>query len=168
MSAIKTWLKKQSGGGAVMISSEPYLRRLVHKLPWSARQWLIKALSKGVIRHEALIRQDADFDEVYELFHKAKPFPPKITGKCISSRHFDAAGTQTCQIMIEGRYNDILAADVHYIPVAADFSNIEQALEKFRDELYRTSMVKRTRDFILSNHTYVHRMGQVEAFVRAL
>jgi hypothetical protein len=35
-----------------------------------------------------------------------------------SSRHFEAVGTKTCQIMFRGRFNDILAADRHYLALA--------------------------------------------------
>lgn len=168
MTAIKHWLKGRSGGAALTIPADSPLRRFTHKLPWGVRQWLMKALSKGLIRHEALIGEDADFDEIHKRFFESKPFPPDISGKCVSSRHFDAAGTQTCQILIEGRFNDIFRADEHYIPVRRDLSDAAQAVAKFRDVSYRQAMVERTRDYVMSEHTYAHRIGQIEEIVRGL
>lgn len=165
MLEIKAWLTSQSGGGITIKSDSP-LRRLVHKLPWSVRQVLIKILSRGPVRHEALIGEDADFDEVYQRFFATKPWPPKITGKCVSSRHFDAAGTKTCQIMIEGRFNDIFRADEHYIPLKRDLSDADDAVRKFRDHTLRTEMVDRTHAYVMDAHTYAHRIKQIEDIVR--
>ena len=168
LNAIKAWVKSQGGGGAVTIASESPLRRLAHKLPWGVRQWLIKVLSKGLIRHEALIGEDIDFEEVYGRFFKSKPFPPNVSGKCVSSRHFDAAGTLTCQIMIEGRYNGIFHAHDHYIPIKHDLSDVPEAVEKFRDVSYRKAMVEQTHEYVMSQHTYKHRIRQIEDIVRSL
>ena len=125
-------------------------------------------LSKGLIRHEALIGDDVNFGEVYERFFKMKPFPPEVNGKCVSSRHFDAAGTQTCQIMIAGRYNDIFHAHEHYIPIKPDLSDADAAVARFRDSAYRQDMVERTYEYVMSQHTYAHRILLIEEVVRSL
>ena len=41
--------------------------------------------------------------------------PSALNGKAISSRHLEPIGTRTCQVLIEGFYNGILEADVHYL-----------------------------------------------------
>jgi hypothetical protein len=51
----------------------------------------------------------------------------------ISPRHLEAVITKTAQILIEGNYSGVLEADRHFIPVRADFSNIDDALEQARD-----------------------------------
>ncbi|MDB9891236.1 glycosyltransferase [Alphaproteobacteria bacterium] len=163
---IKAWLKSQSSSG-ITIKSSDYLHRLAHKLPWSVRQILIKILSHGLMRHEALIGNDVDFEEVFKRFFATKTWPPKVTGKCVSSRHFDAAGTRTCQIMIEGRYNDIFKANEHYIPMKRDLSDIHEAVYKFRDEVFRNEIVERSYVFIMDNHTHAHRIKQIEYAVRS-
>jgi hypothetical protein len=168
MAAIKAWLKSQNGGGVVTIVSDSPLRRLAHKLPWGVRQWLINRLSKGLIRHESLIGKGVDFNEVFDRFFKSKPFPPDITGKCVSSRHFEAAGTKTCQIMIEGRFNNIFRAEEHYIPLKRDLSDAAEAVDKFRDKTYRNAMVERTYEFVRAEHTYAQRIHQIEEIVRSL
>lgn len=96
------------------------------------------------------------FEEVYKLFFKNQR--NTISGKAISSRHFEPIGTKTCQILIEGYYNGILMPDENYISVKKDLSNINDAICRFRDEDYRNRMVERTYEYVMDNHTYRHRV----------
>lgn len=100
--------------------------------------------------------QGATFKEVYERFFKGQP--RLVSGKCISSRHFEPIGTKTCQILIEGDFNGVLKADVHYIAVKKDLSNIDDVVRRFKDEEYRREMVERTYEYVLAEHTYRHRL----------
>ncbi len=88
-----------------------------------------------------------------------------VSGKAISSRHFEPAGTKTCQILIEGVYNGILVADEHYISIKKDLSNVDDAICRFRDEEYRKRMVERTYEYVMDGHTYRHR---VDALLHAI
>jgi Glycosyl transferases group 1 len=81
-----------------------------------------------------------------------------VSGKCISSRHFEAIGTETCQILFPGRYNDLLEPDRHYLRLEPDFSNIDEVLAKFRDESFRLRLVRGAREWALDAHTYAHRV----------
>ncbi|MEX0663505.1 MAG: glycosyltransferase [Acidimicrobiia bacterium] len=80
------------------------------------------------------------------------------SGKCVSSRHFDAIGTETCQILFPGRYNDLLVADRHYLRLETDFSNIDDVLARFRDDAHRTRLAHETREWALQSHTHAHRI----------
>ncbi|MBM4442462.1 MAG: glycosyltransferase family 1 protein [Candidatus Rokubacteria bacterium] len=101
----------------------------------------------------------ATFEEVQRLFFK--DFRNPVNARCISSRHFDAIGTRTCQLMFPGRYNDILKADVHYIAVERDFSNVRDAVARFRDEAYRRRMVEDTYSYVRDAHTLRHRVAEL-------
>lgn len=104
--------------------------------------------------------EDLDFADAYEKFFRhTKPCP--VYSKAISSRHFDAVGTKTCQIMLKGLYNGILRADEHYIGLESDFSNAGEAVERFRDDGYRQDMVDRTYEYVMEEHTYRHRVDAV-------
>ena len=83
------------------------------------------------------------------------------SGKCVSSRHFEAIGTETCQILFPGRYNDLLVADEHYLCLERDFSNIDDVLGRFRDASHRTKLVRATREWALDHHTHHHRVRAV-------
>ena len=101
--------------------------------------------------------RDAGFEEVFDRFFRG--LPREVSGKSISSRHFEPIGTKTCQILLDGEYNGILARDRHYIAIDKDFGNIEEALERFRDLGCRARMVEETYDYVVSEHTYAHRVA---------
>lgn len=99
---------------------------------------------------------NVSFQEIYDLYFKNRQ--NSVSGKAISSRHFEPIGTKTCQILIEGGYNGILKADEHYISVKKDLSNIEDVIQRFKDNSYRRSMVERTYEYVMDSHTYRHRV----------
>ena len=107
---------------------------------------------------------EAAFDEVFKRFFDS-PEVEYVSGKCISSRHFEPIGTKTCQILLEGNYNGILKADEHYICVKKDLSNMDDVVRRFKDEAYRRLIVERSYDYIMSTHTYQHR---VKALIKAV
>ena len=100
--------------------------------------------------------RQATFEEVFERFYQDQP--RLVSGKSISSRHFEPIGAKTCQILLEGDYNGILNADEHYISVKKDLSNIYEAIDCFKDESYRQAMVERTYEYVMAEHTYPHRV----------
>jgi hypothetical protein len=158
VNAIREFIFSQSSG--LVIANDSPLRRLGHKMPWPLRRLLRKVLGYGPLKHEMLLNEQADYEQIYRHFFAGRA-KPSVYGKCISSRHFDAAGTKTMQILFPGRYNDILIAGKHYFPLAPDFSNVDEALDRLRDLKARKAMVDETYDFILQHHTYEHRMQQV-------
>jgi hypothetical protein len=99
---------------------------------------------------------ETTFKEVYDRFFRDYPYP--VNGKAISSRHFEPIGTKTCQILLEGRYNDILKADVHYISLRKDYSNIDNVIERFEDKEYVKQLVNESYEYIMEHHTYPHRV----------
>jgi hypothetical protein len=106
-------------------------------------------------------RPDASFEEVFEKFFAG--VPRGVSGKSISSRHFEAIGTKTCQVLIEGHYNGILKAGEHYIPVRSDLSDIDEAIRALRDQTLCRAIADRTYELAMSSHTYDHRVADVLA-----
>ncbi len=105
------------------------------------------------------IYPETPFPRLFELFFRDIVRP--VSGKAISSRHFEPIGTKTCQLLLEGNYNGILKADEHFIPIRRDLSNVLDSVEKLKDEAYRLAMVERTYDYVMSSHTYQHRVRQL-------
>ncbi|MEZ4561148.1 MAG: hypothetical protein R2853_00215 [Thermomicrobiales bacterium] len=101
----------------------------------------------------------ATFDDVFDRFFKT--YPVTVSGKAISSRHFEPIGTGACQILLEGDYNGILKADEHYISLRKDHANLHDVVERFTDETYREEMVERTRDYVLTEHTHDVRVASL-------
>ena len=84
-----------------------------------------------------------------------------MSGKAISSRHFEAVGTKTCQLLVEGRYNGILEAGVHYIPVRRDLDDIEDATRRLLDTAERTRIADAAYEHVRRGHTYSHRVDHL-------
>ncbi len=108
------------------------------------------------MRHEALDDSGVSFEEIEARFFSGYPRCPMYS-KAISSRHFDAAGTGTCQILVRGRYNDILQAGEHYIAVNPDMSDARQAIERFSDPVERRRIAESAYALVHDGHTYRHR-----------
>lgn len=116
---------------------------------------MITAAKEFVLEHPT-----AAFDDVFDRFFK-NPSAEFVSGKCISSRHFEPIGTKTCQMLVEGHFNGILEADEHYVAVKKDLSNIDDAVAKFRDISFRKKIVDNTYEYVLDQHTYHHRVDRL-------
>jgi hypothetical protein len=95
---------------------------------------------------------DAPFADVWERFFKdyRDPVPLRI----ISSRHVEAAGTRTAQVLFEGDYDGYFVPDVHYIPLKKDFSNAREVVAKFQDEGMRLAVADRAYELVRETLTY--------------
>jgi hypothetical protein len=117
---------------------------------------LWRILKTDLVRFEVLEDAEVPFAQLEgRFFHPGKR--PTVYGKAISSRHFDAIGTKTCQLMLKGRFNDILVPDVHYLAIEPDFHNLDNVIERFRDPGVSTRIAEAAYDLVQSAHTYAHR-----------
>jgi hypothetical protein len=150
-----------------VIKRTPLMSKLLNSLPYRFKQSIKGAMKNLPVVDQASVADDADFDEIFELFFKGKSKCPAY-GKAISSRHFDAIGTKTIQVSFPGRYNDILRADEHYISLNTDFSNIDEVLAKVADVDFCETMTERTLDYALAGHTHRHRIDDLIKTVTGL
>jgi hypothetical protein len=157
--AIRDYIAGGNRSVAVRVGSP--LSRLARRLPYAAKVVLRKLARAGFVDYEALSAERLDFAEIYGRFFAGRKKAP-VYSKCISSRHFDAIGCKTLQIMFPGRYGDILRADEHYVALNQDFSNIDEVLDLLRDVAARQRIVDRTYDYVMSEHTYKHRLQHLE------
>lgn len=107
---------------------------------------------------------DATLDELRSAVFD-KPLPPHRSGKALSSRHLEPAGTMTCQVLLEGDYNGVLRPGEHYIEVKRDLSNLDQALERVADRNHAAAVARRAHEHVMRHHTYAKR---VDALLHAL
>lgn len=145
----------ENRAGLVIDDATP-LRHLVRRLPLPVKSMIGWVLRRGPVKYAAFEDSQLDFEELNERFFKDAPRCPAYS-KAISSRHFDAVGTKTCQILIKGRYNDILEADTHYLAVAPDHSNLDDVIARFKDPTVRTQVTDAAYEFVMERHTYAHR-----------
>ncbi len=136
-------------------------------LPSPVKSILWKALKHGPVKFEVLDDFDTPFAELEQRFFRNAERCPAY-GKAISSRHFDAIGTKTCQIMLRGRFNDILVADEHYVAIEPDFSNADDAIGRFKDAGERRRIVDQAYEHVMNLHTHRHRTAQVRALLEGL
>jgi hypothetical protein len=115
---------------------------------------LIRSVDSWVAEHPSVT-----FEEIEERFFHS--FPSPVSGKAISSRHFEPIGTKTAQILVAGEYNGILRPNEHYLPLARDLSNVCEVVELLRDEGARCTLVDRTYDYVIAHHTYDHRVSDL-------
>lgn len=88
-----------------------------------------------------------------------------VSGRAISSRHFDAIGAGTCIISYPGRFNDILKPEEHYIALPYDPNAAETVLVKIFDKNSLQELSKRVRNYVLENHCLRHRVKQLMGFL---
>jgi hypothetical protein len=109
---------------------------------------------------------NATMEDIFHCFFKnySNPIPLRV----ISGRNIEAAGTKTVQILFEGEYSGYLHPNVHYIPLKTDFSNIDAAIEKFRDEAFCHKITDNAYDIALQELTYETLIAKFYAKLREI
>jgi Glycosyl transferases group 1 len=161
---IREFLRGRSKGPT--IHADGWLHAAMRRLPYGVKAGLKTLLQRSSLRHEAFEPHDDDLTEIQSRFFARLRRCPAYS-KCISSRHFEAAATGTCQLLVEGRYNDILAAGEHYIPLRADLENAPEALSRFRNPAERERIAAAAHDLVHDSHTYRHRLTALHAALSA-
>ncbi|MDB9891247.1 hypothetical protein OAD74_07725 [Alphaproteobacteria bacterium] len=111
---------------------------------------------RGKIRDQLekllLERPNTTFDEAErEIF-------PSEDGQyifsAISPRIFEAAAGRSCQILIEGHYAEGFKANLHYIPLKPDYSNVDEILERLNDHKEAELIADRCYDLLIRDQRY--------------
>lgn len=74
-------------------------------------------------------------------------------GGCLTSRHMEAIGTETLNIVYPGRYSDVMGEPFRFT-LQRDHSNLQEALDAVHDDV----IPKRAREYMLDCHTHDHRV----------
>jgi hypothetical protein len=94
----------------------------------------------------------AFFDEIREAVFAN--YGPRVSGRTISGRVIEAAGAKTAQLLIEGEYGGYLAPWTHYIPLRADLSNADEALDVLADEAKASEIAERAYEVVATELTW--------------
>lgn len=89
-----------------------------------------------------------------ETFELSKKIGIPYDLSCISPRHFEAAQTRTCQLLIEGDYSGIFKPNRHYIPIKKDFSNLADIYSELDDIEKCESIAENAYNEIILNKKY--------------
>jgi hypothetical protein len=103
--------------------------------------------------------QDATWKQVEALFFTG--YGNSVPMRILSGRQVEAAACKTVQVLFEGRYNGYLQPDQHYIPLKADYSNIDDVMRKFRDDDFCRRVVDSAYEVALQELTYPALMNKV-------
>jgi hypothetical protein len=108
----------------------------------------------------------ASFAEIFDqcLRDERRAIPLRI----LSGRNVEAAGTGTAQILFEGHYDGFFVADEHYIPLKKDFSNVDEAIAKFRDRGFRDGVACNALRLVRDELTYDRLLGRFQAALAPL
>jgi hypothetical protein len=83
----------------------------------------------------------------------------------IGPRHLEAVITRTCQVLVQGEYDGLLKAGVHYVPVRPDLADLPEALAAIRDAAAADRMTQRAFEdvYLAGKLTYATVAGQLDA-----
>jgi hypothetical protein len=113
---------------------------------------------RGLVNSLLECQPETTWPEVRQQFFDH--YGPSIPMRIISGRQVEAAACKTVQILFEGRYNELLCPDEHYISLKKDFSNIAEVMEKFRDDTFCARLIDNSYEVVLSELTYGKLVGQ--------
>jgi hypothetical protein len=165
VNAIRRRTREQVSG--VEIADDSVLLKFAYRWPASLRKLAARFYRAmgGHFEYQTVAEEVISYETIHAQFFAGKPKAP-VYGKCVSSRHFDAVGTKTCQIMFRGRFNDILEADRHYFALDQDFANLDDVLRRFEDAAERRLIVDAAHAHVMEAHTYAHRVQRMETVLR--
>ena len=92
------------------------------------------------------------YEQVKDHFNLEKEY--KNNYGVVSPKMFEAIKCNCVLIMFPGNYNDILKANIHYIELQKDFSNIEDVIKKVNDNEFLQKMADRAYTDIVESGKY--------------
>lgn len=110
---------------------------------------------RGRIDDLLRVQQGATFDDVYRQL--LEPLERNIKMNQISPKIFEAVRLGTALVLFEGEYSGVLKADVHYIPLRQDYSNIDEVFAKLEDLDYLEELTSRAYRDIIGSGRYSYR-----------
>ena len=92
---------------------------------------------------------DVSYEEIFEKFN----IKEELDCGQVSPKMFEAAAVGTVLIMYDNcEYNNIFKPDIHYIPLKIDYSNLDEIMEKIKDNDYLQTIADNAyRDIVLSD-----------------
>lgn len=75
----------------------------------------------------------------------------------VSPRVFEAIAVGTGLVLFEGHYSGVLEPHRHYIPLAKDYSNVDEVLAKLADTAFMEALVRRAHEEIILSGRYSYR-----------
>ena len=95
-------------------------------------------------------------EEFYRIAHDEflHRFEGNVNYAQISPRHFEAAATRSVQLLYEGQYSDVLQPYRHFLPLKRDLSNLNELIERSKDERWAQELTEATFEEIVLNYEF--------------
>lgn len=84
------------------------------------------------VHHDVETNPSTTLAEVWPVY--LADYSNPVRARSITGRHAEAAATKTVQILFRGEYSGFFEPDVHYLALEKDFSNVQDVLDRFRDD----------------------------------
>ena len=84
------------------------------------------------------------FDQVFETFFKNMNKGDKF--RCLTGKVIEPAACKTSLILVEGDY-DKFKANIHYISLKKDYSNMGECIEKLNDQQFINTIIQNSYPF---------------------
>ena len=106
-----------------------------------------------------LRRVEAELSEEEYAVAMQKEFPDwnQYEFLTVTPRHFEYAIAGTAQVLVRNAYKGVLVAEEHYLPVERDFRNVDEIVDRLRDETGLQDMVDRTFEELCVSGQYSYR-----------
>jgi hypothetical protein len=104
---------------------------------------------------------NATFIDVHSRFFAGRS--ADVSGRALSGRVVEAAATKTVQLLLEGEYGGLFLPDVHYIPVRKDYANVDEALERLRDDAACAEVAENAYELVHRELTYTRLIDRFQA-----
>lgn len=98
---------------------------------------------------------NATFEEVRDACFPGQDH--SLTLFALGPRHLEACATRTCQLLVEGEYQGVLRAGIDYLPIARDFSNLEEVCEHAKDEAECTRIAENAWQRVVASQKYTYK-----------
>lgn len=85
------------------------------------------------------------------------PLEGRIRMNQISPKIFEAIRLRTALILFEGEYSGVVQADVHFIPLKKDFSNVDEVFRRLADDAFIEAMAERAYSDVVLSGKYAYR-----------
>lgn len=108
---------------------------------------------------------DADFAEVYRATMAPYIETEYVRCRLITGRVIESAACKTVLILYEGHYEGFIRPNEHYIPIALDHSNLEEALDKLADTDFCNRLTEASYEVVREKFTFRRLIDEVFSYV---
>jgi hypothetical protein len=104
----------------------------------------LRRVDRGSRKERSRRHSNAAFEEVEH--ETLAPYERNVVINVISPRQFEAAALRTAMILHPGEHSGVVEPWTHYIPLAKNFSNMDEVVERLRDLEFLSELTERTHD----------------------